>query len=173
MYFNKLGKTLDTIPLIDAQGKETNKSYQKLNTNIHHRVILKNAQFLDNRYTDLYTQIDGDKPEIVSHKLYGTTNYHWTVLLVNNRISLYEWFKSSKELDNYVRKKYENPFAIHHYEDGNGFIVEDTTPGALPVDNYEYEIGVNEGKRVIEVVKTKFISQFIVQFQNVLTGKIR
>lgn len=170
MYFKKLGKSIESIPIIDSNGKDTSKNYQKLGTNILKRVILKGEPFLDERFTYLYSQIDGDKPEIVSHKIYGTANYHWIILLINNKVSLYDWFKSSIELDSFVREKYENPFGIHHHIDGDGFVVDSDSEGAVPVSNYDYEIALNEEKRVIDVVRPKFVSLFISQFQKVLDG---
>lgn len=59
--------------------------------------IFKNVAFTntDNNlaFIDYYIQ-DGETPEIVSAKIYGTTEYSWLVLLVNNIADRHtEWFE--------------------------------------------------------------------------------
>ena len=55
-----------------------------------------------------YTIEDGETPEIVSDKFFGTSNLHWVLLLMNEIIDPYfQWPMSEATLNDYVDKKYE------------------------------------------------------------------
>lgn len=63
--------------------------------------IFKHVSFKDielsNAYYDYYIE-DGESPELVSLKFYGTTEYSWLVLLVNGISDFQnEWFESQAE----------------------------------------------------------------------------
>jgi hypothetical protein len=51
---------------------------------------------------------DGERPDITSHMLYGTTAYHWTFFVINDKLrkGISEWPLSQNELDNYISSKY-------------------------------------------------------------------
>jgi hypothetical protein len=38
-----------------------------------------------------YTIVSGDRPDTLSYKLYGTTDYYWTFFLLNDHIRLSGW----------------------------------------------------------------------------------
>ncbi len=55
-----------------------------------------------------YTIEDGETPEIVSDKFFGTSNLHWVILLMNEIIDPYfQWPMGENSLNDYVDKKYE------------------------------------------------------------------
>ena len=55
-----------------------------------------------------YTVEDGETPEMVSDKFFGTPNLHWIILLMNEIIDPYfQWPMSEATLNDYVDKKYE------------------------------------------------------------------
>lgn len=71
--------------------------------------IFKNISFtnVDNNkaFDDYYIQ-DGETPEIVSLKFYGTTSYSWLVLLVNNILDIKkDWFVSAREYNTQKENK--------------------------------------------------------------------
>lgn len=67
---------------------------------------------------------DGETPEIISYKLYGTTDYHWTVLYVNDRFDYVDDFPmDDSQLQEFVYRKYGSTTAIHHYEDNRGNVI--------------------------------------------------
>ena len=75
---------------------------------------------------DYYDMKEGETPEIVSEKIYGTPYYHWVIMLVNQRYDYITDFPISQlELDKYVLYKYGEGRSehIHHYTE-NGFIKE-------------------------------------------------
>ena len=66
---------------------------------------------------DNYDVEDGERPEHVAYKIYGDTNYFWIVCLMNNIENVYyDWPLSSVVFEQYLKDKYTNPEAIHHYE---------------------------------------------------------
>jgi hypothetical protein len=82
------------------------KNYNQIKYNLNGKEltlsdIFKHVSFKDvelsNAYYDYYIE-DGESPEIVSLKFYGTTEYSWLVLLVNGIFDFQnEWFESQSE----------------------------------------------------------------------------
>jgi len=65
--------------------------------------IFKNIAFTNvennNAFDDYYIQ-DGESPENISAKIYGSTSYAWIILLVNNIVHIKnDWFISASEFD--------------------------------------------------------------------------
>ena len=55
-----------------------------------------------------YTLDDGDKPEDIANYYYDSPDYAWLVLMSNDIVDPYtEWYKSSEELDAYIKVQYE------------------------------------------------------------------
>lgn len=52
-----------------------------------------------------YTIVDGERPDIVSIRLYGTPNYYWTFFIVNDFLknSYSNWMLSTYKLQEYVK----------------------------------------------------------------------
>lgn len=75
-----------------------------------------------------YIMLDGETPEIVSHKIYGTVDYHWIIMLINERYDYLNDFpiKDSLLLD-LTKQKYgvDQVESIHHYEDDEGNEVDE------------------------------------------------
>ena len=66
---------------------------------------------------DYYDVKDGETPEMIAHKYYGDVNLHWTIFIANDIIDYYEdWPMSTQRFEEFVKNKYTNPQAIHHYE---------------------------------------------------------
>ena len=55
-----------------------------------------------------YDILDGERPDVLSEKLYGSTKYYWTFYLMNDSIRKNGFPLSSNELDVWVKKKYPN-----------------------------------------------------------------
>lgn len=56
-----------------------------------------------------YVIRDGETPEIIAAKLYGSAERHWVVLLMNDIIDAqYDWPLNQKSFYEYVEKKYAN-----------------------------------------------------------------
>jgi hypothetical protein len=54
-----------------------------------------------------YSIEEGDTPEIVAHKVYGSASKHWVVLMFNDIVDpQYDWPLSYATLNEYIRNKY-------------------------------------------------------------------
>ena len=125
---------------------------------------------------DYYDVKDGETPEMIAHKYYGDVGYHWTILLVNDIVDYYEdWPMSVQRFEEFVKNKYVNPQAIHHYEisqtSGDTTVTIDvgmnTTdyPSATAISNYQYEDRLQEKKRQIRLIGTRYIDDFVKEFE--------
>jgi len=94
-------------------------------TDITRNVRVRN-QILENiTLYDYYDIAEGETPEIISEKIYGTPYYHWVIMLVNQRYDYVNDFPLSQlELDSYIDNKYGNKkYHVHDYS-VDGFIKE-------------------------------------------------
>ena len=128
---------------------------------------------------DYYDVKDGETPEMIAHKYYGDINLHWTILVANDIVDYYEdWPMSVQKFEQFVKEKYENPQAIHHYEisqvSGDTEIKIDvgmnTTeyPSATAISNYQYEDRLQTEKRQIRLITPAYIQQFATEFERKL-----
>ena len=126
---------------------------------------------------DYYDVKDGETPEMIAHKYYGDVNMHWTILVANDIIDYYEdWPMSVQRFEQFVKDKYDNPQGIHHYEisqtSGDTTVTIDvgmnTTeyPSATAISNYQYEDSLQEKKRQIRLIGTRYISDFVKEFES-------
>jgi hypothetical protein len=117
---------------------------------------------------DYYDIIDGETPEIVAEKFYGNAQYHWIVMLVNERYDyLKEWPLTQPNLDQYIVDKYGSTANnIHHYENGKGVIVSSSYPSAVPITNANYEERLNESKRRIKIISRQLLSTILKNFKD-------
>lgn len=135
--------------------------------------IVKNVRFRKEILANIsmydeYDIMDGETPEIIAEKIYGNPNYHWIIMLVNERYDYLNDFPLPQyELEAYVKEKYgvDNVYATHHYVNNAGFVVNSTVPGAYPVSNYEHEDKVNESKRRIKIVSKNLINTILKNFK--------
>lgn len=78
----------------------------------------------DSLFSDPYELKDNETPEIISHKFYGSVDYHWVIMLINEKFDPFNDFPKS---DDIVQKdtirKFGNLEGIHHYEDASGKII--------------------------------------------------
>lgn len=128
-------------------------------------------------YYEEYDVLDGETPEIISEKFYGTPFYHWVVMLVNERYDYINDFPlNQKSLEEYINQKYgeENINNIKHYVSTDGFVVASDyvnpqgVADATPVTNYEYELTVNESKRRIKMIPPDVLGEVLRQFREIL-----
>ena len=59
-------------------------------------------------FTEKYNILSGDRPDVVSHKLYGTMDYYWTFYLMNEHVRLSGWPLNNDEILDQVKSKYPN-----------------------------------------------------------------
>lgn len=80
--------------------------------------ILDDIKDVSSFYTKYYI-LENDRPDQVSYKIYGSTNYHWTFYLMNDHIRRQGWPLSMKELDAKVKRDFPHKY-IRTTNDLNG-----------------------------------------------------
>lgn len=141
-----------------------------------------------------YQVISGEIPESVSYKLYGTTDYFWTLLVINNIVNPYlDWPLSDDQVEAVTTKKYGagNEYNIYSYNwtgaDGKHLAgmpldqvdAASAAAGTLPglgslyisYTNLAWEIQNNMKKKAILVINPLVIANFVEAYNNALQGK--
>ena len=96
------------------------------------RELLKDITLFDS-----YDIKEGETPEKVSEKFYGTPQYHWVVMLLNDRFDvLNDWPMSGQQFERYMNEKYGsgNFRNIHHYTTKSGNLITDES---IYIDPYK------------------------------------
>jgi len=119
---------------------------------------------------DEYDIVDGETPEIIAEKIYGNPEYHWMIMLANDRYDYLTDFPLSEyNLEKHIVAKYGNTrYDVHHYVDANGYIVNSDASGATSVSNDAYERDLNESKRTIKIISKDLISVILKQYKDLL-----
>ena len=126
---------------------------------------------------DYYNVVDGESPEIIAFKYYDNSEYHWTILVANDIIDYYEqWPMSTQKFEEFVKEKYENPQAVHHYEitQSSGDTTKTINVGmnitdygsASAISNYTYEQRLQDEKSQIRLISPRYITQFVDEFRS-------
>jgi len=162
----------------------TGNGNEKLVTDILRRIKIKES--IKNNFSlfDKYDVSNGETPEEVAFKIYGSPEYHWVVLILNDVTDrYYGWPLSDYAFEEYVKNKYANPGAIHHYEvtqssgrtSSNGpedysfkIEVNSDATGAEAVTNYEYERRLQEQKRQIRILAPSYLPAFEQEFKRLV-----
>ena len=114
-------------------------------TNITSRFAFQESLKKNSSVFYQYIIQDGDKPEILAHKYYGNSEYHWVILLFNNLIDPYfDWPLDSTSFNDWVNAKYsgvdniviENPGSGY----SNGFLNIISVDGVGSGANAEYTV---------------------------------
>ena len=172
MYFD------DNFPVIpyDSVGDYKFKDV----TNLLRRVALRAKVRTNVLLYDTYDVKSGETPESLSHRLYGDSEYHWIIMLVNDITDRYhDWPMSEGQFQQYMKDKYSDADAVHHYEisqesgDTDIKINIGTSntdyPTATLITNYEYEQKLQDDRRKIRLLDPSFISQFVTEYQSLMS----
>ena len=81
-------------------------------------------------FTENYNILSGDRPDVVSHKLYGTMDYYWTFYLMNEHVRLSGWPLNNDEILDQLKSKYPNRVLTTTSEIGALFPVGQVVEGA-------------------------------------------
>lgn len=168
MYFNQ-------FPLYEydfvGKGQEA-----KLVTDILRRVAIRSKVRTNALTFDKYDVRDGETPEIVADLYYGSPEYHWVVILMNNITNWFDWPLDTVAYNKYLIDKYgDNIDATHHYEinqtSGDTSIkleVSSDTTGASIVTNREYEDRLQDEKRQIRLLDVSYLNLFVEEFKKII-----
>jgi len=118
MYFSNFPKIIYDFDL-------TAGTDYKIVTDITRNVRFRKKILENISLYDYYDIAEGETPEIIAEKIYGTPYYHWVIMLANQRYDYVNDFPLSQlELDAYIDLKYGNKkYHVHDYKE-NGFIKE-------------------------------------------------
>ena len=127
---------------------------------------------------DTYNVKEGETPEMIAHKLYGDTELHWIILLVNEVTDRYhQWPMTTPQFLDFINDKYDNPDGIHHYETTQtsgdtkvkievfNEVDEDAYTGLTPITNREYEENEQDKKRQIKLLDPSYVNAFVSEFK--------
>lgn len=142
----------------------------KIVTDITANVRIRQEILANITLFDEYDIMDGETPEIIANKVYGSPLYHWVIMLCNQRYDYINDFPLPQyEFEKHLEEVYgENVTGIHHYETENGLVVNPEFPGAAPVTNYNYEMRLNESKRRIKLISKRHLAQILSQFVSII-----
>ena len=176
MYFN-------SFPIIpyDSKGDLQFKDVTNLLRRVGMRTKLKTNTFL----YDTYNVKEGETPEMIAHKLYGDSQLHWIILLVNEITDRYhQWPMTGGQFLDYLNDKYSNPDGIHHYEttqtsgdtkvkiEVENDVDEDAYTSLTPITNREYEENEQDKRRQIRLVDPSFVEQFVDEFKKLMNETV-
>lgn len=175
MYFRKLEKGF-----YDLKGDGNPKVVTDLMTRVKVREKIINEMSL----YDKYDVPSGERPEDTAFKHFGSAQYHWVILMTNNITdAFYEWPMSEQNFEAFLKDKYTNPDAIHHYEttqssgktkangpDDYSYLVEvnSDAAGAQSVSNRQYEQRIQDEKRQINLLNPSYLNTFIEEFNKLV-----
>jgi len=103
-------------------------------------VLFKNlSQYVDmiddlknnTSFYNKYTIQAGERPDTLSYKLYGTTDYYWTFYLMNDDIRVSGWPKPSYEMLDIAKVKYPYRMVTTNSNISNNFPVGQTVTGNI------------------------------------------
>ena len=169
----------ESFPTIfyDANGDGTFKDVKNLLRRVGLRTLVKTNVLL----FDTYEVKEGETPEMIAHKLYGDSNLHWIILMINEVTDRYhQWPMTVPQFLDFINDKYDNPDGIHHYETTQtsgdtkvkievfNEVDSDAYTGLTPITNREYEEDRQDKLRSIRLIDPKFIGQFVAEFQTLM-----
>lgn len=175
---------------VDFQGKEA--------TNIMNSILLKFKNINNTTLYFYYTIKDGESPESIAHKVYGESDLHWTILLLNHIVDpYYDWALGKKQLKAYIDSKYDKVNDIHHFLylgkelhpnqsfkiDGGGYmnfneLYNDWLNGnPIPqnvfiISNVDFETTENDKRRDVKILNKDIVDKFVDQFIELMAGRI-
>ena len=166
----------DSFPVIfyDSSGDLIFKDV----TNLLRRVGLRTKVRTNSLLYDTYDVKEGETPEMIAHKLYGDTELHWIILLVNEVTDRYhQWPMTTPQFLDFINDKYDNPDGIHHYETTQtsgdtkvkievfNEVDEDAYTGLTPITNREYEENEQDKRRKIKLLDPSYVNAFVSEFK--------
>ena len=192
-FFRELPNVEFLSPLAD---RNSSLDYIKVK-NLFRRVKIRDDLKKYFTIFDKITIRDGFRPDQVAEQVYGQSDLDWVVLITAGIINVNnEWPLSSYELYNYSLEKYGALLnATKHYETievrdqknrlilPKGKIVDsdfsipdpsnpltDLTGNAIRIgiSYYEYETRLNENKRELDLLKPRYLDQFLKDMRKIM-----
>jgi len=157
---------------------------EKLVTDLMTRVKVREKIIDEASLYDNYDVPSGERPEDTAFKHFGSAQYHWVILMTNNITdAFYEWPMSEQNFEAFLKDKYTNPDAIHHYEttqssgktkangpDDYSYLIEvnSDAAGAQSVSNRQYEQRIQDSRRQIQLLSPSYLNTFLEEFNELV-----
>ena len=167
-------------------------------TNIMRRFKIRSSIKKNTQVYHEYSIQEGERPDIIAHKYYGSSNYAWIILHYNNIVDpVFGWPLFGEEFQDYIKGKYgsipEAKNEVHEYRkilthskihlNGNKinerYVVIDlyqyqyTSPkDRKTVYKYDYELEIQEKKRNIKLLDKRYISKIRDEVETILRDGI-
>lgn len=115
---------------------------------------------------------DGEPPDMVSYKMYGTPKFGYLIMMTNGIYSIYDdWPKSSVAFKKYIVEKYgsiayASTTDLYYYTGEKLFISEESyltlndDPKKFKETIMEYEKRINNEKSYINILEYKYAVQY-------------
>ena len=187
MYFN-------SFPIIPYASTGTGQ-YKDV-TNLLRRVAVRTKIRSNAFLFDTYDVKEGETPESIADKLYGDSELHWVIMLVNNITDRYhQWPMSSGQFLDYINDNYKNADGTsnvdgtHHYKvlqssgdtktyievydptlltDAGAQSDSDAYSSATLVTNRNYEDDRQDEIRKIRLLDPKYVEDFVDEFKSLM-----
>ena len=187
MYFD----TFPTIPY-DSVGNGQFKNVK----NLMRRVAVRSKVKSNTLMFDTYDVKEGETPESIADKLSDDSEFHWVVLMVNDITDRYhQWPMTQPQFLQYVNDKYEKADGTsgaddtHHFElaqsSGDTSVKvevynnlalyggdQDFYSNATAVTNYEYEERLQDERRKIRLLDSRYLDDFVAEFKSLMKETI-
>ena len=189
-YFRELPDLFYQSPLKD---RVSSREYVRVK-NLFRRVKLRDD--LQNVFTlfNKYEINQGERPDTVAEDLYGSADLDWVVMLTAGIINVRDqWPLSDAELYRYAANKYGDELnSTRFYEttevkDSSGRLIlpkgkvvdsgftipnpanKSTTLNPVTgISNYEYEVRVNDDKRLIYILKPDYLQLYLNDMRRIM-----
>lgn len=165
-YFNYFPKTQ-----YNPYGNNNKKTITDITFRLKFRDVIKR-----NIYSYYNAEVsDDDTIEILAHKYYGSSEYHWIIALINDIIDpQYDWPLNYTSFLKFINKKYGSianaETQIHHYEkvvtrkdqetgtiDETIIEIQQVNYNALPATSYE-ALTLSDGSTIEETITKRAIT---------------
>lgn len=131
-----------------------------------------------------YTVRDGEKPETIAYKYYGSVESTWLIFYANDIFDpIWDWVLDDKEFNKYIVSKYGDiqtaHTTVHHYElTPRGLIIDEESyynPEIGDVQKtlvscYEQEFRENEAKRNIKIIDKRYRDQIVNEMKRIFNS---
>ena len=167
-----------------------NTGQPKVVTNIMRRVAVRAKVKTNTLLFDTYEVKEGETPESIAHKLYGDTELHWIVLMMNNVVDrFHQWPLNFSQFNQFLADKYDNVDGVHHYElpQSSGdtdvkievynssalYTGDDDYYGtATTITNREYEQDRQDELRQIRLLDPRYVEDFVEEYTSLMKESI-
>lgn len=97
----------------------------------------------DTSFYQYYTIMDGERPDVLSYKLYNSVNYYWTFFLLNEKLRVQGWPLSNQEVYRLAAEYYPNTTLITNQPMFGEFYVGDVV-ATKPFTNPSFKAQILE-----------------------------